>query len=126
MLGQKHAVWNRTCNLSLSKRNALTTEPRLQTGHNICRNIAVYEAEKQKKKIASQKTCWRVLLLLANSDAGFRQDSLGVINEMCLQGFNLSSSQDSVLHYEMALLLHAMNAVGVRDPHEHGFGVTDL
>ena len=30
-LGQKHTVWNRTGKLSLTKRNALTTEPRLRT-----------------------------------------------------------------------------------------------
>ncbi len=29
-LGQKHVFWNKTGNLSLIKRNALTTEPRMQ------------------------------------------------------------------------------------------------
>ncbi len=32
-LGQKHTVWIRTGNLSLTKRNALTTEPRMQIRH---------------------------------------------------------------------------------------------
>jgi hypothetical protein len=29
-LQQKHTVWNRTGNLSLIKRNTLTTQPRMQ------------------------------------------------------------------------------------------------
>ena len=34
-LGQKRAVWIRTGNLSLVKRNALTIEPRLHISDNI-------------------------------------------------------------------------------------------
>jgi hypothetical protein len=38
---------------------------------------------------------------------------LGNSNEMCLQGLNLSSTQNSALHHDFALLQQAMNAVGV-------------
>ena len=38
---------------------------------------------------------------------------LGVINEMCLQGLNLSSTQKLALHHDSALLQPAMNAVGL-------------
>ena len=33
-------------------------------------------------------------------------------NEMCLQGLNLSSTQKSAFHHDLALLQQAMNAVG--------------
>jgi hypothetical protein len=37
---------------------------------------------------------------------------LGNSNEMCLQGLNLSSTQNSAFHHDLALLQQAMNAVG--------------
>ena len=84
-LGQKHTVWNRTGNLSLAKRTALTTEPRLQTGHNIFRNIAVDEVEMQKRKLQPRKhvgecCCYSPTLALGSA----MEIWLGVINEMCL------------------------------------------
>ena len=102
-----------------TKRNALTTEPRLQTGHNIDWNIAVYEVEMQKRKLQPRKhvgecCCYSPTLALGSA----MEIWLGVINEMCLWGLNLSSSQDSEFNYELALLQHAMNAVGVCSPRE--------
>jgi hypothetical protein len=41
---------------------------------------------------------------------------LGNSNEMCLQGLNLSSTQNSAFHHDLALLQQAMNAVGVCSP----------
>ena len=70
-LGQKHTVWFRTGNLSLAKRTALTTEPRLRTGHNKCRNIAVYEVEMQKRILQTRKhvevPCCSALTLVQGS-----------------------------------------------------------
>ena len=72
-----------------------------------------------KKKIAIQKTCWRGCFYSATLELGFAMEIwLGVTNEMCLQRLNLSSSQDSVFNYNLALLQHAMNAVGVCSPRE--------
>jgi hypothetical protein len=59
--------------------------------------------------------------LLANSGAESRARAatmtrkigLGNSNEMCLQGLNLSSTQNSAFHHDLALLQQAMNAVGV-------------
>ena len=53
-LGQKRAFWIGTGNLSLLKRNALTTKPRLHI------NVETLRFMKQncKKEIAIQKTCW--------------------------------------------------------------------
>jgi hypothetical protein len=44
------------------------------------------------------------------------QIGLGNSNEMCLQGLNLSSTQNSAFHHDLALLQQAMNAVGVCSP----------
>jgi hypothetical protein len=33
--------------------------------------------------------------------------------EVCLQGLNLSSTQDSVFNHDLALLQQAMNAMGI-------------
>ncbi len=117
--GQKHTVWIRTGNLSLANRNALTTEPRLQTGRNIKRNIAVYEVEMQKRKLQPRKhvgecCCYSPTLALGSA----MEIWLWVINEMCLQRLNLSSTQESVLNRDFALLRQAMNADGICSPRE--------
>ena len=52
-LGQKRAVWIGTGNLSLRKRNDLTTRPRL---HINCETLQF--KLNCKKEIAIQKTCW--------------------------------------------------------------------
>jgi hypothetical protein len=36
---------------------------------------------------------------------------LGNSNDMCLQGLNLSSTQNSAFHHDLVLLQQAMNAV---------------
>jgi hypothetical protein len=41
---------------------------------------------------------------------------LGNSNEMCFQGLNLSSTQNSAFHHDLALLQKAMNVVGVCSP----------
>ncbi len=41
---------------------------------------------------------------------------LGNSNEMRLQGLNLSSTENSAFHHDLALLQQAMNAVGVCPP----------
>ena len=53
-LGQKRADWFGTGNLSLTKRNALTTKPRL---HIKCETMRFMKLN-CKKEIAIQKTCW--------------------------------------------------------------------
>ena len=53
-LGQKRAVWIGTGNLSLLKRNALTTKPRLHINVETLRFMKL----NCKKEIAIQKTCW--------------------------------------------------------------------
>ena len=60
-LGQKRAVWIRTGNLSLIKRNALTTEPWLHIWDINCRNIAVYVVELQKRKLQPENMLWCVV-----------------------------------------------------------------
>jgi hypothetical protein len=55
-LEQKHAGWICTGNLTLIKRNALTTEPQLLILDGKIPNIAVYEVELQKQ-IATKKKC---------------------------------------------------------------------
>ena len=117
--GQKHTTLIRTGNLSLTKRNALTIEPRLQTGHNVVRNIVVYEVEMQKRKLQPRKhvgecCCYSPTLALGSA----MEIWLWVINEMCLQRLNLSSTQDSVSNHDLALLQQAMNAEGICSPRE--------
>jgi len=81
------------------------------------RNIAVYVVELQKKKLQSTKhvgtgcCCSPTLALSSTLKMG-----LGDINEMCLQGLNLSSTQKLALHHDSALLQPAMNAVGLCSP----------
>ena len=53
-LGQKHAVWIGTGNLSLVKRDDLTTGPRLHIKSETLRFMKL----NCKKEIAIQKTCW--------------------------------------------------------------------
>ena len=48
-LGQKLAVWIRTCNLSLTKRNALANEPRLRTGHEIFETLRFMKLKSEKE-----------------------------------------------------------------------------
>jgi hypothetical protein len=118
-LGQKHTAWIRTGNLSLIKRNALTTEPRLQTGHNIVRNIAVYEVEMQKRKLQPRNHVGTCCCYSPTLALGSAMDIwLGVTNETCLQHLNISSSQVSVFNYDLALLQQAMNAEGICSPRE--------
>ncbi len=111
---QKHTAWIRTGNLSLIKHNALTTEPQLQIRHIMIRTIAVYVVELQKTKLQSTKHagtgcfCLSTLALISTLKMW-----LGDINEMCLQGLNLSSTQKSAFHHELALLQPAMNVVGL-------------
>ena len=77
-------------------------------------NIVVYVVELQKKKLQSTKhvgtgcCCSPTLALSSTLNMG-----LGDINEMCLQGLNLSSTQKLALHHDSALLQPAMNAVGL-------------
>ena len=109
-LGQKHTTWIRTGNLSLTKCNTPTTESRLQTGYIISRNIAVYEIEMQKRKLQSrwhvgECCCCSPTLALGSA----MEIWLEVINEMCLQRLNLSSTQDSVFNQDLALLQHRSN-----------------
>ena len=60
-LGQKRAVWIRTRNLSLRKRTALTTEPRLHIWDNIASTIAVFIVELQKRNCNWQNMLERVV-----------------------------------------------------------------
>ena len=53
-LGQKHTGWIGTGNLSLLKRNALTTRPRLHIKSETLRFMKL----NYKKEIAIQKICW--------------------------------------------------------------------
>ena len=110
-LGQKRAVWIRTSNLSLRKRTTLTTEPRLHIWDNISWNIAVFIVELQKRKLQLTKhvgTRCRCSPTLVQSLAA--KMGLGDINEICLQGPNLSSSQKWAFHHDSVLLQPAMNA----------------
>ncbi len=102
-LGQKHTGWIWTGNLTLVKRNALTTEPQLLILDGKIWNIAVYEVELQKKKLQHRKhvrMCCRCLPTLVLSPA--LEIWLGESNEMCLQGLNLSSTEESAYHHASA------------------------
>ena len=67
-LEQKHTFWIRTGNLSLTKRNALTTEPRMQIWHVKNVNHCDYKVLLQKRihnqknmnhsLVARQLWCW--------------------------------------------------------------------
>ena len=73
-LEQKHTVWIRTGNFSLTKRNALTTEPRMQIWHVKMRIIAIIKSY-CKKEFTTRKTGWIAVLLLANSGAESHNES---------------------------------------------------
>jgi hypothetical protein len=127
-LRQKHTVWIRTGNISLVTRNALNTEPGMQIWHVKMWIIEIMKSN-CKNKFTTRKTCWFAVWLFANSGADshnedyFQKIWLGNSYEMCLQGRNLSSTRNSAIHHDLALLQQAMNAVGVCSPqkwkHEH-------
>ena len=72
-----------------------------------------------KKNIADQKTCWSACCSALTLVQGSAMEIwLWVINEMCLQGLNLSSTKDTVFNHELALLQQAMNAKGICSPRE--------
>jgi hypothetical protein len=66
-----------------------------------------------EKHVESQFGCPPTLVLSPTMKIG-----LGNLNsnEMCLQGLNLSSTQNSAFHHDLVLLQQAMNAVGVCSP----------
>ncbi len=118
-LGQKHAFWIWTGNLPIVQRNDLITEPRLQIWHIKMRIMAIIKSNCKKnsqpgwpeKHVESQFGCPPTLKLSPTVQIG-----LGNSNEMCLQGLNLSSTQNSAFHHDLALLQQAMNAVWVCSP----------
>jgi hypothetical protein len=61
-----------------------------------------------EKHVESQFGCSPTLVLSPTMKIG-----LGNSDEMCLQGLNLSSTQNPASHHDLALLQQAMNAVGV-------------
>jgi hypothetical protein len=64
-----------------------------------------------EKHVESQFGCSPTLVLSLTMKIG-----LGNSNETCLQGLNLSSTQNSAFHHDLAWLQQAMNAVGVCSP----------
>jgi hypothetical protein len=64
-----------------------------------------------EKHVELQFYCSQTLVLSPTMKIG-----LGNSNEMCLQGLNISSNQNSAFHHDLALLQQAMNAVGVCSP----------
>ncbi len=97
-------------NLSLTKRNALTTEPRIQIWHVKMRAIVVVKSN-CKMHVEQQFGSSPTLVLSPTTKIW-----LGNSNEMCLQGLNLSSTRNSAFHHDLAWLQQAMNAVGVCFP----------
>jgi hypothetical protein len=80
------------------------------------RIIAIIKSNSKKKfttekHVESQFGCPPTLVLSPTMKTG-----LGNSNEICLQGLNLSSTQNSAFHHDLALLQQAMNAVGVCSP----------
>ncbi len=70
-----------------------------------------------KTQIATQKKCEYVLSLLANSGAeSHNGDMTWDSNEMCLQGLNLSSTEESAYHHDSALLQPSMNTEEIYSP----------
>ncbi len=115
-LGQKHAFWIWTGNLSIVQRNDLTTEPRLQIWQIKTRIIAIVKSNciknsQPEKHVESHFYCPPTLVLSPTMQIG-----LGNSNEMFLPGLTLSSTQNSAFHHDLALLQQAMNAVEVCSP----------
>ncbi len=88
-----------------------------------CESLRLYSLIAKKnsppeKHVESQFGCSPTLVLSPTTKI-----ELGNSNEMCLQGLNLSSNQNSAFHHDLALLQQAMNAAGVCPPqkwkHEH-------
>ena len=68
----------------------------------------------QPRKHVGEPCCYSLTLVLGPA----MEIWLGVINEMCLQGLNLSYTKDSVFNHDLALLQQAMNAEGICSPRE--------
>ena len=71
----------------------------------------------KKKKLQHRKhvrMCCRCSPTLVLSPA--LEIWLGVSNEMCLQGLNLSSTEESACHHDSALLQPTMNTEGIYSP----------
>ena len=95
--------------LAISRLQSAT--PRLHIWDNITWNIAVFIVELQKRKLQLTKhvgTRCRCSPTLAQSLTA--KMGLGDINEICLQGPNLSSSQKWAFLHDSVLLQPAMNA----------------
>ena len=68
----------------------------------------------QPRKHVGECCCYSPTLALGSA----MEIWLWVINEMCLQRLNLSSTQDSVSNHDLALLQQAMNAEGICAPRD--------